>query len=187
MMPVQLNMFEPPPDFPDPAPALTDCPLVIDGLTVRPTVLLDLNFTLVGDSLLKRRQGGSYLSKILKEHYRTWLVELLRPYRVILWTVRFKTYQETTLARIQELTDWQPDHWFFNPTDSYEAHLVKERYLLDLVIPQFGRPADTAYLALESNQLTRAMLKRYGIPAVKIDTMSHWRNLPGSDFPPYVR
>lgn len=183
----QLTMFDPAPDFADPAPELTDCPLIMPDLTQRPTVLLDLNFTLVGDSILKRRQGGTYLSKILKEHYRGWLIELLRPYRVILWTVRFQTYRETTLARLQELHDWQPDHHFFNPTTSYEAHLVKERYLVEQVIPQFGQPVDTPFFALESNALTRTMLKRYGIPAVKVEAQSHWRNLPGGDFPPYVR
>jgi hypothetical protein len=178
-------MFGPPPDFAGPAPVPTACPLTVPGLTQRPIVLLDLNYTLVGNSPLKKQQRGlSYQDKILTETYRTWLIALLRDYQVILWTVRFDPYREVTLTRIQQLENWQPDRAIFNPTGSYEAHEVKETYLKEIVLPTYGQGP---YIALESNSRTRAMLKRYGIPAIKVGAGDHWSSLPGSDLPAYQR
>ena len=186
--PVQLTMFGQPPDFTGPAPLKTACPLAVPGLTERPIVLLDLNYTLVGNSPLKRQQRGlSYQAKILTETYRSWLVDLLRDYHVILWTVRFDTYREVTLTRLQQLQQWGPNRAIFNPTGSYEAHEVKETYLKETILPAYGQPGQQAYIALESNQRTRAMLKRYGIPAIKVGKEDHWLSLPGHHLPAYQR
>jgi hypothetical protein len=187
-VPIQLTLFGSPPDFAEPAPIPTACPLAVPGLTARPIVLLDLNYTLVGNSPLKRRQRGlSYHAKILTETYRSWLIDLLRGYQVILWTVRFEQYREVTLARIQQLENWGPDRAIFNPTGSYEAHEVKEGYLNDTILPTYGSPRQQSYIALESNQRTRAMLTRYGIPAVKVGPDDHWYSLPGHNLPAYQR
>lgn len=161
------------------------CPLVVPPMTKRPIVLLDLNYTLVGNSPLKKTQRGiTYRAKIGYETYRDWLIELLDGYFVILWTVRFETYRDVTLERIQALTGWQPDLAIFNPTDSYQAHEVKAVYLAETILPRFGPPSKTPYIALESNHRTRSMLKENHIPAIKVPDDRKWLSLPGNLLPP---
>ena len=73
-------------------------------LNKRLVILLDLNYTLVGNSPLKKRQRMSYAAKISHETYRPWLIELVRGHTVLLCTVRHQRYEAATLQRIGETT-----------------------------------------------------------------------------------
>lgn len=128
--------------------------------------LLDLNYTLVGNS----PQRGTppvrpFIRQIEQEKYRQWLVELLRPHRVILITARPDRYREPTLARIRELTGWEPMDAYFADINS-RPHMIKEHLLEDYIFPKYGRDG---YFGLESNPHTRAMYKRKGIDAVRVN------------------
>lgn len=128
--------------------------------------LLDLNYTLVGNS----PQRGTppvrpFIRQIEQEEYRQWLVELLRPHRVILITARPDRYREPTLARIRELTGWEPMDAYFADINS-RPHMIKEHLLEDYIFPKYGRDG---YFGLESNPHTRAMYMRKGIDAVRVN------------------
>lgn len=137
--------------------------------------LLDLNYTLVGNS----PQRGTppvrpFIRQIEQEQYRQWLVELLRPHRVVLITARPDRYREPTLARIREQTGWAPMDAYFADINS-RPHMIKEHLLEDYIFPKYGRGG---YFGLESNPHTRAMYKRKGIDAVRVnDQEMIW--LPG--------
>ena len=62
------------------------------------------------------------------------------------------------------------DEWYFNPDGDYlPPPQHKERVIHSAVFPRFGTSEQTAYLALESNRLTRAMYQRNGVTAIRID------------------
>jgi hypothetical protein len=171
--------------FPNDAiePGVEPFPLAVGDLPHRPIILLDLNYTLVANSPAKRKQRGPYIAKIQQETYRLWLVGLLREYYTVLYTVRFEQYRTPTLARIQAMADWQPEEAYFNPTGGYDAPAVKRAYLEQSVFPVHGGPDETAYLALESNQAVRSMLRaQFAIPAQRVGDM-RWNALPGADLP----
>lgn len=134
-------------------------------------VLLDLNYTLVANSWLKRKEPGPYRWQISRETYRTWLIDLIAPHTVLLVTVRGQEYRQTTLSHIQDLTGWQPDAAFFNPTPAiYRGDIVKHAYLIDTILPRFGlaRP----YLALESFIPARRMYQeQFNIPALNVEAL----------------
>lgn len=139
----------------------------MSGPPAETVILLDLNYTLVANSALKRMQGGSYADKIRQEEYRDWLVEMVRGYAVALCTVRHVRYEEQTLERILLQTGWRPALALFNPDpDEYRGQIVKRVYLEDVLFPRFGRPEEQPYLAIESAAETRAMYQSYGILAV---------------------
>ncbi len=166
----QLSLFNPP--EPPPLPVgVADKEIVI---------LLDLNYTLVLNSQLKKQMRGSYASKIDAELYRQWLVELIKGHTVCLCTVRYVGYEAQTLARIEKLTGWKPEYAFFNPLeDVWQGDKVKEPYLLNHIVPMFGTSAERKYLAVESAWATRAMYKRHGILAVPVPTDGkQWDKLP---------
>ena len=128
--------------------------------------LLDLNYTLVGNS----PQRGTpplrpFIRQIEQEEYRQWLVELLRPHRVILITARPDRYREVTVARITDRTGWTPMDAYFADINS-RPHMIKEHLLEDHIFPKYGRDG---YFGLESNPHTRAMYKRKGIDAVRVN------------------
>jgi len=143
-------------------------------------ILLDLNYTLVSDSHLKRKMRGSYASKVDVENYRRWLVELVRGHTVCLCTVRHTEYEERTLAHIEAETGWKPEHAFFNPLPNvWHGNIVKEPYLLDSIFPMYGIPSERKYLALESGQAARSMYKRQKIHALPVPyDGSQWDKLP---------
>ncbi|MEE4211282.1 MAG: hypothetical protein V2I43_18690, partial [Parvularcula sp.] len=91
--------------------------------TDRPIILLDLNYTLVANSP-KRGEPPirPFIRQIEQEEYRQWLIELLRPHRVILITARPNRYQEVTLARIKEKCGWEPMDAYFAEISSRPAH-----------------------------------------------------------------
>ncbi len=136
-------------------------------------ILLDLNYTLVANSTVKRRP---FTRQIAGETYRPWLVALLRPERVILVTARPARYRAATLASLTAKTGWRPEAAFFNDLDLPPAAL-KRRVLLERILPRFSAdPAD--YLAIESNPRTRAMYARLGVRALPVEEGRPWTHLP---------
>ncbi|MEX0331466.1 MAG: hypothetical protein AB3N64_08600 [Puniceicoccaceae bacterium] len=127
--------------------------------------LLDLNYTLVGNS---PRRGDPpirpFIRQIEQEEYRQWLVELLRPHKVILITARPDRYREVTLERIKEKTGWEPVDAYFAQIQARPPQ-IKEHLLKTHIFPKYG---NNGYFALESNPYTREMYKGYGIEAVRV-------------------
>jgi hypothetical protein len=129
--------------------------------------LLDLNYTLVANS----PQRGTppvrpFTRQLEQEEYRQWLVDLLRPHRVILITARPARYREATLARIKRKCGWEPIDAYFAEISSY-PHLIKEHLLKTHIFPKYGAEG-SGYFGLESNPRTRAMYARYGIRAIRV-------------------
>lgn len=125
------------------------------------TILLDLNSTYAGNaSEVHIMQRGIY--NVHRETYRGWLTDLLRGRHVIMLTSRPDAYRKTTLARIHQLEEWLPDLALFNEW-GLKAPEAKLRMLTEVVYPQFGDPDQHSYLAIESNDKTRAMFQRQGI------------------------
>ena len=134
-------------------------------------ILLDLNYTLVENSDEKYRP---FAKQIEAERYRGWLVELVKPYHVILMTARPTMHEAATLASIHAKTGWLPQEAYFNAY-GLTPPLAKERMLNEHVRPNHGH---ARYLAIESNPKTHAMYARYGIRSVKVEPGDHWRQLP---------
>lgn len=129
--------------------------------------LLDLNYTLVANS--PRRGEPSlrpFIRQIDQEEYRQWLIDLLRPHRVILITARPNRYQDVTLARIKEQCDLEPMDAYFAEIQS-RPHMIKEHLLKTHILPKYGMEG-AGYFGLESNPHTRAMYARYGINAIRV-------------------
>ncbi len=135
-------------------------------------VLLDLNYTLVANSQVKRHP---FIRQIAGEQYRTWLADLLLELPVILVTARPEKYREATLASILAKTGWRPGAAFFNdvflPPAAFKRLVMGRR-----VFPKWGEdPA--GYLAIESNPNTRAMYAKLGVRAVQVGE-DPWTTLP---------
>lgn len=162
----QLSMF------PDESPKLEP----VDDKDL--VILLDLNYTLVANSSLKQQQKNMpYAQKILSETYRDWLVELVRGHTVLLCTVRWEGYEETTMKHILELTGWQPERAFFNPDkDVWQGDIVKAKYLPS-IFSHYGQPSERKYFAVESATATKAMYKRNGIASASVGNQ-RWTRLP---------
>lgn len=127
--------------------------------------LLDLNYTLVANSPpLGTPHLRPFIRQIEQETYRQWLVELLRPHRVILFTARPEKYREFTLERIRHMTGWEPMDAFFGEIRA-RPHLIKEHLLQYRIYPTYG---GTGFFAFESNSLTQGILCRHGIPSVRV-------------------
>lgn len=125
-------------------------------------ILLDLNYTLVANS---PRHGATPVrmeKRLAGEQYRQWLVELVRPYTVVLITARPETWTIQTLDRIEEQTGWRPQDACFAPKGWWNPPAIKEHLLKKDVFPTHG--ADAKYLAIESNPRTREMYARFSIP-----------------------
>ncbi len=101
-------------------------------------ILLDLNYTFVENTKEAHRLPAVY--NVGLESYRQWMLPYLRAHAVVLITVRPKTYQEQTLARIRKLCDgWQPHLACFNEW-RVAAPVSKERCLQRDVFPIYGKP-----------------------------------------------
>lgn len=171
----QLSLLDPNQSEP-----LLETPQGIDDKNI--VILLDLNYTLVSNSHLKKQMRAPYATKIDAEAYRQWLVELVRGHTVCLCTVRYVGYEAQTLARIEARTGWKPDHAFFNPLeDVWQGDKVKEPYLVNSIIPIFGAPSERNYLGIESAWATRAMYKRHGIFSAPVPKDGQWSRLPFPD------
>lgn len=132
--------------------------------------LLDLNFTLVGNSAPHGTRQEPMSKRMKTEIYRQWLVEMLRPHQVILITARPDNWKEPTLARIKELTGWEPMDAYFDDGVIRTPPAIKRHILIDLIFPKYGRGE---YYGIESNPKTRAVYAAFGIPSV-------WVNKPGT-------
>ncbi len=163
----QQSLFESPADRSQTMTVPDDARLII---------LLDLNYTLVANSELKKSQRAAYDQKILSETYREWLIDLVRPHYVILATVRKSRYQVQTLERIRQQTGWQPHEAYFSNQESYDGGVVKRWYLERYIFPQHGR--DARYYAIESANSTKRMYTHFGIPAISVNPKQPWDKLP---------
>ena len=88
--------------------------------------LLDLNYTLVENSIELSRKGWEFRQK--NERYRKWLIDIINTMgfeKVILITVRPKWQQEWTLENIKEKLGWEPEITF--------QELVREMVQSDLM------------------------------------------------------
>jgi len=134
----------------------------------QPIVLLDLNFTLVGNSRLKSQQHKQkmpFRDQIKAERYRAPLIDILKPYRILLCTVRPDWHESRTLAHIASQLGWQPYESFFRAKDqNWQGFIAKKEYLLDSIFPAHGQPDDVQYVAIESSKKTRAMFENFHIP-----------------------
>lgn len=134
--------------------------------------LLDLNYTLVENS---RERIEPFTLQIEQERYRAWLVDLLRPERVILITARPAMHARTTLESIRRKTGWQPAAAFFNDL-RLPPPALKRRIVLERIFPEYGDDPGQ-YFALESNPRTRSMYAGLGIRAQAVGE-EPWRVLP---------
>lgn len=121
-----------------------------------------------------------FIRQIEQEEYRQWLIDLLRPHRVILITARPNRYQEVTLARIKKNCRWEPMDAYFAEISS-RPHMIKEHLLQTYILPKYGENG-SGYFGLESNLMTRGMYARYGIQAIQV-TDQELKKLPGTDQP----
>jgi hypothetical protein len=136
-------------------------------------ILLDYVATLVANGHERSKYAGRgrpYTDWIEQERYREWLVDLLRSTyaTVLLVTARSQKYRDPTLARMREQLDgWMPAECYFNVHDVQPPE-AKRTACETLIFPKYGRPADTRYLALESNASTRAMYSRLCVYATPV-------------------
>lgn len=147
-------------------------------------ILLDYVATLVANGHDRSKYAGRgrpYTTWIEQERYREWLVALLRqtPAQVLLVTARSQKYREPTMARMREqLGGWMPAECYFNLADCQPPE-AKRAACEQLIFPKYGLPADTKYLALESNASTRAMYARLGVYATPVPYGRQvWSELP---------
>jgi len=125
-------------------------------------ILLDLNYTLIGD-----QQTSRYIRPIERrvelEEYRLDLVEALAGYRVFMLTARPERQKAATLGamgrRIPELV---LERAYFNTHDELPPD-AKRRMLKTYILPDGIDPA--ICFAIESNPKTRSMYSVNGIKA----------------------
>lgn len=142
-------------------------------------ILMDLNVALSSNFDQMRRHNFVYFITQV-ESFRQHVVDLLRDEYVIIVTARDARWTRPTLKRIYKTTGWSPQEAVFNDTgiSGAEAHRVKERLLLDRILPEHPEIDAGAYLAIESNFRTREMYARHGIRAVDCDRHNRWVALP---------
>lgn len=125
-------------------------------------ILLDLNYTLIGDQLVSR-----YIRPIEKrvelEQYRMDLVDALAGYRVFMLTARPERQKAATLAAIsRRIPQLVLERAYFNTNDEQPPD-AKRRMLKTFIFPDGIDPATC--FAVESNPKTRAMYSVNGIKA----------------------
>jgi hypothetical protein len=153
----------------------------------KPIILLDLNYTLVGNSDDPANKIP-YPGRIIKQTYRRWLIDMIRDYRVFIITARDAKYKEATLADLQAKEGWLPERSYWNDFNQRPPD-CKERILHSFIFTEFGRgvPVGEAdlfgspsgfkspYFAIESNPRTRAMYAKYKIPAAPCEELQSGR------------
>lgn len=139
--------------------------------------LLDLNYTLVANSAPRGTTPQPMHKRLETETYRQWLVEMLRPHRVILITARPERWKKPTLERIQTLTGWKPMDSFFAEGGAYSPPAVKRQLLIERILPKYG---EVEYCAIESNPKTRSMYESFRIPSMWVNSAGdHLQNAEG--------
>lgn len=128
----------------------------------RPIILLDLNYTLVANNSARGTAPERMEKRLAHEQYRQWLVELVRPYTVVLMTARPETWMIKTLDRIEDQTGWRPQDACFASKGWWNPPAIKEHLLKEEVFPIYGEHA--RYIAIESNPRSREMYARFSIP-----------------------
>lgn len=130
-----------------------------------PIILLDLNYTLVGNST-DIKYIRPYQKKIKAEKYRKWLVELLKDYHVIIITARPDHQKQETIKSFKEkLNSWMPDEMYFQEEND-RPPVAKEKLLKKYIFPKHKE--NNKYQAIESNPRTKIMYKKYNIPSVSV-------------------
>lgn len=128
----------------------------------RPIILLDLNYTLVANTPVHGSASKRMEKRLADELYRQWLVELVRPYTVILMTARPETWMMRTLDRIEDQTGWRPQDACFAPIGWWNPPAIKQHFLHKRVFRIHGESA-RYYIAIESNPRSREMYARHDI------------------------
>ena len=137
----------------------------------RPIILLDLNYTLVANNPARGTTPVRMEKRLAGEQYRQWLVELVRPYTVILMTARPETWMMRTLDRIEAQTDWRPQDACFAPVGWWKPPAIKHHFLNKKVFPIHGESA--RYIAIESNPRSREMYARHEIQGLWVTAEGH--------------
>ena len=128
-------------------------------------ILLDLNYTLVGNSA-EIKYIRPYQKKVKAEKYRDWLIELLAKYYVIIITARPDYQKEETIISFEEkLKGWMPDEMYFQEEND-RPPVAKKKLLKKYIFPKHGIQSN--YFAIESNPRTKNMYKKYNIPSVSV-------------------
>jgi hypothetical protein len=114
----------------------------------RPIILLDINYTLVANSPAHGIAPVRMEKRLAGEQYRQWLVDLVRPYTVILMTARPENWMTRSLDHIEDQTGWRPQHACFAPIGWWNPPEIKQHFLHKRVFPIHGESA--GYIAIES-------------------------------------
>ena len=123
-------------------------------------ILLDLNYTLIANSWPIRYE--KYPEKINKREYEHELINLIKDNYIILITASPYYTSFDSLKHIKENTDLKIAESFWN--FGKRPHELKKYWMKKAVLPTHGDNPDK-YLAIESNETTRAMYKKLGIEA----------------------
>jgi hypothetical protein len=123
-------------------------------------ILLDLNYTLIANSWTIRFERIP--EKIYKRKYEHELVDLIKDNYVILITASPYYTSYDSLKHIEENTSLKIDESYWN--FGKRPHELKRYWLEKAVLPTHGDDPDI-YLAIESNEDTRAMYAEFGIEA----------------------
>jgi hypothetical protein len=123
-------------------------------------ILLDLNYTLIGDQSVSR-----YIrpieERVEREQYRMDLVAALAGYRVFMLTARPEHQKAATLGAVgRRIPQLILERAYFNTHDEQPPD-AKRRMLGTFILPDGIRPE--ACFAIESNPKTRAMYAVHGI------------------------
>ncbi|MEX2138599.1 MAG: hypothetical protein WD894_05020 [Pirellulales bacterium] len=125
-------------------------------------ILLDLNYTLVGNS---RETFIGFQPDIEREQYRLPLIGLLQQHHVALVTHRGKEHEAATLQGLRDKAHWCPAEWHFNDR-GWTAPRWKEFVLVERIWKVHGQVAQI--LAIESNLKTAEMYERHGLMVLKV-------------------
>ncbi len=128
---------------------------------MKPVILLDLNYTLVENSHIKR---SPFLEQIKFETYRKDLIDLVKPFEVILISARPEKYKAITLGNIEQQTGWKPARAFFNDTH-LPPHLFKKKTFEEEIEWHYG---NEKFIAIESNPKTIKEYHLLGITCLSI-------------------
>ena len=130
-----------------------------------PIILLDLNYTLVGNSALIKNIRP-YQMKIMQEEYREWLINLIEGYYIIIVTARPNYQKECTTKSMKEkLNGWMPNELYLQEENDAPP-IAKEKLINKYIFPKHGMKNN--YLAIESNPKTKLMYQKYNIPSVSV-------------------